>query len=88
MVDVWTVCWRAPEDKHNDWAMATLNQVKTNANARLTNNAASDAILRGHSVCWNEPTRVLWVWTFRLLDTSCIFRSSETWFEVIIFIKS
>ena len=44
MVDVWTVCWRAPEDKHNDWAMATLNQVKTNANARLTNNAASDAI--------------------------------------------
>ena len=56
MVDVWTVCWRAPEDKHNDWAMATLNQVKTNANARLTNNAASDAILRGHSVCWNEPT--------------------------------
>ena len=51
MIDVWTVCWRAPEDKHNDWTMVTLNQVKTNANARLTNIAAPDAILRGHSVC-------------------------------------
>ena len=31
--------------------------------------------------------RVPWVWTFRLLNSSCIFRSSEMWFEVIIFIK-
>ena len=36
-------------------AMTTLYQLKTNANARLTNKAASDAPLRGHSVCWNEP---------------------------------
>ena len=55
MVDVWTVCWRAPEDKHNDRAMITLYQLKTNANARLSNMVASDALLRGHSVCWNEP---------------------------------
>ena len=61
--------------------MITLYQMKTNANARLTNMATSDALLRGHSVCWNEQ------WAFRLLDSSCIFRSSEMWFEVIIFIK-
>ena len=35
--------------------MITLYQMKTNANARLTNMATSDAFLRGHSVCWNEP---------------------------------
>ena len=30
MIDVWTVCWRAPEDKHNDSEMITLYQLKTN----------------------------------------------------------
>ena len=30
MIDVWTVCWRAPEDKHNDRAMITLYQLQTN----------------------------------------------------------
>ena len=55
MIDVWTVCWRAPEDEHNDRAMITLYQLKTNANARLNNMATSDTLLRGHSVCWNEP---------------------------------
>ena len=56
MIDVLTVCWRAPEDKHNDRAMITLYQLKTNADARLANMAASDADapLRGHSVFWNE----------------------------------
>ena len=56
MIDVLTVCWRAPEDKHNDRAMITLYQLKTNANAWLANMAASDADapLRGHSVFWNE----------------------------------
>ena len=34
-----------------EWTMVTLNQVKTNANARLANVAVHDAILRGHSVC-------------------------------------
>ena len=24
MIDMWTVCWRAPEEKHNDRAMITL----------------------------------------------------------------
>ena len=52
MIDMWIVCWRTPEDKHNNRAVITLYQLKTNANARLTNMAASD---RGHSVCWNEP---------------------------------
>ena len=33
MIDVWTVCWRAPEDKHNHGAMITLYQLKTNASA-------------------------------------------------------
>ena len=55
MIDVWTVCWRAPEEKHNDRAMITLYQLKTNANARLTNMAVSGALPRDHSVCWNEP---------------------------------
>ena len=54
MIDVWTVCWRAPKDKHNDRAMITFYQLKTNANARLTNMAALDALLRDHNVCWNE----------------------------------
>ena len=34
-----------------------------------------------------NPLRVPQVWTFRLLDASCIFRSSEMLFEVIIVIK-
>ena len=57
IIDVLTVCWRVPEDKHNDRAMIILNQLKTNANARLANMAASDAdaLLRGHNVFWNEP---------------------------------
>ena len=46
MVDVWTVCWRVPEDKHNDRAMITLYQLKTNANACLTDMITSDALLR------------------------------------------
>ena len=54
MIDVWTVCWRAPVDKHKDRAMIILYQLKTNANARLNNMAASDTPLRDHSVCWNE----------------------------------
>ena len=37
--------------------MITSYQIKTNANARLTDMVASDAdaLLRGHSVFWNEP---------------------------------
>ena len=34
-----------------------------------------------------NPLQVPQVWTFRLLDSSCIFRSSEMFFEVIIVIK-
>ena len=54
-IDVWAVYWRAPEDKHNDRAMITLYQMKTNTNAQLNNKAASNTPLRGHNVCWNEP---------------------------------
>ena len=50
MIDMWTVCWRAPEEEHNDRVMITLYQLETNANARPTNMAASDALPRGHSV--------------------------------------
>ena len=35
--------------------MITLYQLKTNANARLTNMATLDALSRGHSVCRIEP---------------------------------
>ena len=35
MIDVWTVCWRAPKEKHSDGAMITLYQPKTKANVRL-----------------------------------------------------
>ena len=57
MIDVLTECWRAPENKHKDWAMNTLYQLKTNANAQLANIAAfdADALLRGNDVFWNEP---------------------------------
>ena len=55
MIDMWTVCWRAHEEKYNDRAMITLYRLKTKANARLTNVATSNALSRGHSVCWNEP---------------------------------
>ena len=55
MIDVWTVCWGAPGEKHSDRAMITVYQLKTNVNALLTNMAASDALLRAYSVCWNEP---------------------------------
>ena len=55
MLDMWTVCWRAHEEKYNDRAMITLYRLKTKANARLTNVATSNALSRGHSVCWNEP---------------------------------
>ena len=51
MIDIWTICWRAHEEKYNDRAMITLYQLKTNANARLTNIATSGALSRGHSVC-------------------------------------
>ena len=73
MIDVWAVCWRAPEEKLNDGALITLYQLKTKANARLTNIAASDALLRGHRL-----------WTLRFLDSSCIYGSSEMWLEIII----
>ena len=36
MIDEWTVCWRAPDEKDHNRAMITLYQQKTNANARLT----------------------------------------------------
>ena len=35
-----------------------------------------------------NPLRIPLVWTFRLLDSNCIFRSSEIWFEIIIFNKT
>ena len=34
-----------------------------------------------------NPLRATQVWTFRLLDSNCILRSSEMWFKVVIFIK-
>ena len=60
VLQVWTVCWRAPVEKHNDRAMITLYQLKTNANARFTSVATSDALPRGHGVCWNEPATSFW----------------------------
>ena len=88
MIEMWNLYWRAPKDKCNDNAMITLYQLKTNINAQLTKKAAFDALLRGLSMSWNEPpTSPLGVYIFWLLDSSCFFRSSEMWFEVIIFIK-
>ena len=55
MIDMWTVCWRAHEEKYNDRAMITLYQLKTNVSVRLTNMATSDALSRGHSMCWKKP---------------------------------
>ena len=47
----------------------------------------SDALLRGHSMCWNEPATGSLGEKIRPPYSSCIFRSSEMWFETIIFIK-
>ena len=55
MIDMWTVCWRAHEEKYNNRVMITLYQLKTDANAQLTNRATSDTLSSGHSVSWNEP---------------------------------
>ena len=68
MIDVLTECWRAPENKHKDWAMNTLYQLKTNANAKLANIAASDsdALLWGNGVFWNEPATGVKISAFRL----------------------
>ena len=59
MINVFTVCWKAPEDKHNDRVMITLYQMKTNANAWLANMTVSDAnaLLRDNGVFWNEPVK-------------------------------
>ena len=45
MIDVWTVCWTASKDKHNDRAMITLYQLKMNANAWLNNMATSNTLI-------------------------------------------
>ena len=59
MINVLTVCWKAPEDKHNDRVMITLYQMKMNANAWLANMTVSDAeaLLRSNGVIWNEPAK-------------------------------
>ena len=57
MIDVWTVWWGPLENKHNDRATITLDQLKINANVRLNNMAASDTLLHGHSMSWNEPAK-------------------------------
>ena len=59
MINVLTVCWKAPEDKHNDRVMITLYQMKMKANAWLANMTVSDAdaLLRGNGVIWNEPAK-------------------------------
>ena len=52
MINVFTVCLKAPEDKHNDRVMIPLYQMKTNANAWLANMTVSDAnaLLRDNGV--------------------------------------
>ena len=55
MIEVWTEYWKAHEEKYNDRAMITLYQLKTDANAWLASMATSNALSRGHNVCWNEP---------------------------------
>ena len=44
MIDVWTLCWKAHEEKYSDGAMITFYQLKTNANARLANMGTSNAL--------------------------------------------
>ena len=45
--------------------------------------ATSDALPRGPSVCWNEPA----TGPLGVKVSASRFRSSEMWFDVIIFIK-
>ena len=87
MIDVWTICWRAPEERHNDRAMITIYQLETNANAWLNNVAASDTLPRGHSECWNEPATGPLGVNISASRFKLNFRSSEMWFEFIICIK-
>ena len=50
---LWLMCGLYVEELPR--TSTTWYQLKTKANARLTNMVASDALLRGHSVCWIEP---------------------------------
>ena len=46
------------------------------------------ALSLGHRVCWNEPATGPPRCTFRLLDSSCIFRSSQMWSELLFLLKA
>ena len=48
----------------------------------------SSALSLGHRVCWNEPATGPPRCTFRLLDSSCIFRSSQMWSELLLLLKA
>ena len=48
----------------------------------------SSALSLGHRVCWNEPATGPPRCTFRLLDSSCIFRSSQMWSELLFLLKT
>ena len=53
---------KSSRGKHNDRAMTTLYQLKSTANGRLSNMAASDVLLRGHSMCWKQPAHLSFVY--------------------------
>ena len=48
----------------------------------------SSALSLGHRVCWNEPATGPPRCTFRLLDSSCIFWSSQMWSELLFLLKT
>ena len=82
-----TVCWRAPETNTmiEQWLLYT--------NWGRTQMRGLPILLPLMLLCVitacvkMNPQRATQVWTFRLLDSSCILRSSQMWFKVVIFIK-
>ena len=84
-IDMRTVCWRAHKEKYNDRAMINFIPTEDKRKCAACQYGYLWCFFRVVTACVEmNPLQVPQVWTFRLLDSSCIFRSSEMLFEVII----
>ena len=59
-IDLWTVCWRGPVEKHNDRTMITLYQLTKDERKRATYQYGCMPLMLFLVViawCWNEPAK-------------------------------